>query len=56
MKFCKICVRDVDIDIDINIDIDRVLFQCGDKFLGNDEKAKAKAKEKEKHEIEPDKK
>jgi hypothetical protein len=39
MKFCNICVRD--------IDIDRIPFQCGDKFLEHEEK--------EKHEIEPDK-
>jgi hypothetical protein len=45
MKFCKICVRDIDIDIDI--DIDRIPLQCGHKLLENEER--------EKHEIEPDK-
>jgi hypothetical protein len=41
MKFCKICVRD--------INIDRIPFQCRDKLPENEER------EKEKHEREPDK-
>jgi predicted nucleic acid-binding Zn ribbon protein len=44
MKFCNICVRDIDIDND------RIPFQCGEKLPENEER------KKEKHEIEPDKK
>jgi hypothetical protein len=41
MKFCDICVRDIDIDL--------IPFQCGDRFLEHEER------KEEKHEIEPDK-